>query len=115
LPFPDAHFDLVTASLVFSSILADGAAQVLLGEMLRATARGGVTAIYDFRIKKPWNHSVRAVSTKRLERWGAAPDGYRIAGPLLPALPFILRLPSPLKAFALRYLPRTHGLWIWRG
>ena len=114
LPFADDAFDLCSASLVLSSIKDQTIRVDLLREMARVTAPGGAVVVYDFRVRKPWNRNVAAVTTRELTRAWRAPDRVIRAGPLLPALRLALRLPPRLARIAIRPLPRTHRLWVWR-
>jgi ubiquinone/menaquinone biosynthesis C-methylase UbiE len=115
VPFDDASMDVVTASLVLSSIL-DPAAQIgLLREMRRVLKPSGVLAIYDFRIRKPWNRRVVPVRDELLSD-ALGPPSHRYAlAPLLPILDLALKLPSSARARFLSRLPRTHSLWVWNG
>lgn len=114
IPFPDASFDVVLASLVFSSILDGRARARLFAEMRRVAAPGGIVALYDFRIRKPSNPNVVAMTRIRIAELGVKPALTVGLTPLLPVLPLVLRLPGPLKSVALRGLPRTHAISIWR-
>jgi SAM-dependent methyltransferase len=113
IPFPDGSFDLVTASLVLSSIRDRGGRRELLAEMWRVTRAGGLLAIYDFRVRKPWNRNVVALRGRELAATLRPPSAeYRLA-PLLPLLDLALKLPATPRAALLALLPRTHRLWIW--
>ena len=113
IPFADGAFDLVTASLVLSSIRDRAGRGGLLREMHRVARDGGMVAIYDFRVRKPWNRNVVAMSGSELASTLGPPDGaYRLA-PFLPLLDLALRLPQWLQASVIRLLPRTHCLWVW--
>ncbi len=113
IPFPDGSFDLVTASLVLSSIRDRAGRAALVAEMWRVTRPGGMLAIYDFRWRKPWNRNVLAVSGSELAAALRPPNGeYRLA-PFLPLLDAALKLPGPLSAGLVGGLPRTHRLWAW--
>lgn len=113
LPFPDGSFDLVTASLVVSTIRNRADRHRLATEMARVTRAGGLLAIYDFRIRKPWNRNVIAVSGSELaEALGPPGATYRLA-PFLPLLDLAFKLPRGLREPAMRLLPRTHRLWVW--
>jgi SAM-dependent methyltransferase len=114
LPFDDGAFELASASMVLSSIVDESARAHLFGEMLRVTSAGGLVAIYDFRVRKPWNSSVVAMNRARVAALGRLPDAVWPAAPFLPMLPAVLRLPSVLRKPALRALPRTHVLYLWR-
>lgn len=113
IPFADASFDVVTATLVLSSVLDRARRRELLREMRRVTRPGGVIAIYDFRIRKPWNPNVTAISGRELaETLGTPTSEHRLA-PLLPALDLALKLPPALGEIVIAVLPRTHRLWTW--
>ena len=113
IPFPDSSFDLVTASLVLSSIRDPEGRRRMLNEMRRVARPGGLLAIYDFRIRKPWNRNVVAMSGLELAITLGPPRAeYRLA-PFLPLLDLALRLPAPLRGAAVGVLPRTHRLWVW--
>lgn len=114
LPFADDAFDLVTASLVFSTVLDPVGRARLAAEMRRVTAPGGLIAIYDFRIRKPWNPHVRAVADRDLTAILGTPWKRHAVSPFLPLLDVALRLPSPLARALVRALPRTHRIWVWR-
>lgn len=114
LPFASERFHLTTASLVLSTILDPGRRRLLFSEMIRVTAPGGVVAIYDFRVRKPTNRAVTAITRSRAARMGRNPDQVQLAAPFLPALPLVLRLPRALRRGLLRLLPRTHVMYLWR-
>jgi ubiquinone/menaquinone biosynthesis C-methylase UbiE len=114
LPFSSAAYDVCTASLVLSTIRSGQDRRRLLKEMARVTRSGGLVMVYDFVISKPWNRNVSAVTTRHLTESWRRPDEIRRAAPLLPALDVALRLPRTLRRPAIRMLPRTHRLWIWR-
>jgi len=65
-PFPDAKFDLVCASTVFSSILCDEMSARLAAEMTRVLKPAGVIVWYDLRYPNPWNRHVRAMTLNRI-------------------------------------------------
>lgn len=114
LPFDQGAFQVVSASMVLSSIVDDGARALLFAEMLRVTSPGGLVAVYDFRVRKPGNRSVVAMSRRRIAAFGHPPDAALPAGPFLPILPAVLNLPRVARGPALRLLPRTHVLYVWR-
>lgn len=114
IPFPDSSMHVVMASLVISSILDEAGRVQLLEEMLRITRPRGVIAVYDFRVRKPWNRSVRPLRPSWLASQLGAPSIEVRMGPLLPILDLALRLPGWSRAPLIRALPRTHSLWIWR-
>lgn len=113
IPFADASFDVVTATLVLSSVLDRARRRDLLREMWRVARPGGLLAIYDFRVRKPWNANVTAISGRELsDVLGPVTWEHRLA-PLLPALDLALKLPPAAGEAVIRVLPRTHRLWIW--
>ena len=60
LPYPDGSFDVVTANVVFSSILDDEVARAVAREMTRVVTAHGAILFYDTRYPSPWNPNVRA-------------------------------------------------------
>lgn len=114
IPFADAAFDLVTASLVLSSVIDPDARLTLAHEMRRVTRSGGLIAIYDFCIRKPWNHDVRPVGDAELQSALGPPWRGEAVSPFLPALDVALGLPPALARVLVSLLPRTHRLWLWR-
>ena len=113
LPWADHAFDLAWASMTFSSVTDAARRRQLFTEMWRVTRPGGLVAMYDFRIRKPTNSDVVAMTQRRIDALGAPPSRRKSVTPFLPALPLILRLPGPMSAGLLRVLPRTHAIWIW--
>jgi SAM-dependent methyltransferase len=59
---PDASYDLVIQSTVFSSILDDGRRRRTAAEMRRVLRPGGLILWYDFHVDNPRNPDVRSVS-----------------------------------------------------
>lgn len=114
IPYPDHSVDVVTASLVLSSIVDAAGRRALLAEMRRVAGPTGLIAIYDFRVRKPWNRNVVAISRRELAAALGAPSEEHRLGPFLPLLDVALKLPPPLRGAAIKLLPRTHRLWIWR-
>lgn len=114
LPFESGAFHVVSASLVLSTIGDPELRRQLFSEMVRVTAPGGVVVVHEFRIRKPTNRQVTAISQKRARALGLAPDETWTAGPLLPVLSLVLRLPAGLRRLALAALPRTHATYVWR-
>lgn len=66
LPYPDGRFDYVILSVVFSSILDDGVASRVAGEVSRVLSSGGAIVWYDMRYPNPFNRHVRAISRANL-------------------------------------------------
>ena len=114
VPFPENGFDVVTASLVFSTVVASDGRRRLAAEMRRVADKGGVIAIYDFRISKPWNPNVRPVRDRDLTSVLGPPWRRLKVGPFLPVLDLALRLPASTAQPIVRMLPRTHRIWMWR-
>jgi ubiquinone/menaquinone biosynthesis C-methylase UbiE len=115
LPFDSNQFALTTASLVFSLIKSAEDRAQLFREMSRVTEPGGAVAIYDFRVRKPTNREVVALTAPRVRALsGSHPDAVWSAGPFLPLLPLALAMPPPVGTLLLRALPRTHALYAWR-
>ena len=113
-PFPDDSFDLVSASLVLSTIRDRSGRAALLAEMSRVTRAGGLLAIYDFRVRKPWNRNVVAMSGSELAAALGPPNSEFRLGPFLPLLDPALKLPGGLRGPTIGLLPRTHRLWVWK-
>ena len=113
IPFPDGSFDLVTATLVLSSIRDRAGRRRLLAEMWRVTRAGGLLAVYDFRVRKPWNSNVAAITRAELASTIGSPHAEYPLAPFLPLLDVALRLPGAFRAAVVRLLPRTHRLWTW--
>lgn len=66
LPLPDASFDIVYQSTVFSSILDDGLQVALAGKMWHLARSGGGVLWYDFTFNNPNNPDVRGVTVRRI-------------------------------------------------
>jgi SAM-dependent methyltransferase len=104
---PDASYDLVIQSTVFSSILDDGRRRRTAAEMRRVLRPDGLILWYDFHVNNPRNADVRAVSrdeivalfpgcTIRMQRITLAPPLARAIAPysrvlceLLSVFPFL--------------------------
>ncbi|WP_370679870.1 class I SAM-dependent methyltransferase [Comamonas sp. GB3 AK4-5] len=66
LPLPDASFDMVYQSTVFSSILDDDLQQALAQKMWSLVRPGGGVLWYDFTFNNPRNPDVRGVTVSRI-------------------------------------------------
>ncbi len=66
LPWPDASFDIVFQSTVFTSILDDAIQAAVAREMLRVLRQDGSILWYDFRYPSPNNPHVRPVGARRI-------------------------------------------------
>ena len=75
LPWPDASFDIVLQSTVFSSILDAAMRTDVAREMARVLAPGGVILWNDFFVDNPRNRAVRGVRRRDI---GALFPGFRI-------------------------------------
>ncbi len=63
LPYPDRSFDLVTLSVVFSSILNKSLRQSIADEVWRVRKAGGLILCYDFAYSNPRNPAVQGIPT----------------------------------------------------
>ncbi|HKB17745.1 MAG TPA: class I SAM-dependent methyltransferase [Candidatus Dormibacteraeota bacterium] len=86
LPFPDSSFDLVVACTLFSSILDEGMAASVAGEIQRVMRPGGGLLWYDFRYDSPSNPNVRGVGARRVRSLFPNLTGELIGLTLLPPL-----------------------------
>src|SRR5206468_12139162 len=68
LPWPDAHFDVISQFVVFTSILDWSLKQQIAAEMLRVLKPSGVILWYDFRMNNPRNAQVRGIGRAEVER-----------------------------------------------
>ena len=115
LDLPDAGFDLVLQSTVFSSILDDAFQQRLAAAMWRWLRPGGAVLWYDFTVDNPRNRDVRGVPMARI---AALFPGGRIEARRLTLAPPLARRVVKLHPAAWRLLNalpllRTHVLaWI---
>jgi ubiquinone/menaquinone biosynthesis C-methylase UbiE len=68
LPFPDASFDLVLQSTVFTSILDPDLKCRAAQEMMRVLTHDGIILWYDYHVNNPWNPDVRGVKRSEITR-----------------------------------------------
>jgi ubiquinone/menaquinone biosynthesis C-methylase UbiE len=66
LALPDASFDLVFQSTVFTSILDSRTKQQIAAEMLRVVRSDGLIVWYDYHVNNPWNPDVRGVKKREI-------------------------------------------------
>lgn len=66
LTYPDAMFDIVLQSMLFTSLLDHAVRQQAAQEMLRVLAPGGAILWYDFFLNNPWNPDVRRVGRREI-------------------------------------------------
>ena len=116
LPYPDASFDLVLQSTVFTSILDDGVRRRVAAEMLRVLRPGGRVIWYDFRVNNPRNPDVRRVGAAEIRALFPGCEirlrSVTLAPPLLRRLAGV----SWLLCHVLSWIPllRTHYLGLLR-
>jgi SAM-dependent methyltransferase len=112
LPFPDATFDVVLQSLVFTSILDGAVRRQVAAEMRRVVRPAGVILWYDYHVNNPANRDVRAVNGRELAQLFGGCDIDRRRVTLAPPL---ARFAAPRSLAAYRLLAavpllRTHYL-----
>jgi ubiquinone/menaquinone biosynthesis C-methylase UbiE len=103
LTFPEASFDLVLQSTVFTSILVPEMKQRIAAEMLRVLKPGGVALWYDFLVDNPRNPDVRGVRRSEIRK-------------LFPGCQIHLRritLAPPIGRLVGRYSPFMYMLLSW--
>lgn len=66
--FPDAAFDLVLQSTIFSSVLNPNLRQLIASEMLRVVKADGIILWYDFYMNNPWNPDVQGMKKREIFR-----------------------------------------------
>src|SRR5215510_9472751 len=66
LAFPDATFDLVVQSTVFTSVLDTSMKQQMASEMLRVVKDDGFLLWYDYHVNNPWNSDVRGIKRQEI-------------------------------------------------
>ncbi len=97
----DGRFDVVFASLVFTSILSDDLQAEVAREMMRVVKSGGLILWYDFLYDNPRNPDVRGVPVARIRNLF---PGTEIMLRRTTLAPPIARLAAPLGATAYRLL-----------
>jgi SAM-dependent methyltransferase len=112
IPYRDASFDLVLCFTLFTSILDDGVAHRVAGELRRVLRPGGALVWYDFRVGNPWNPHVRGMSRRRIRAlfpgWAST---LRLVT-LLPPLARRLHALTPVLYPALAALPPLRTHWV---
>jgi|RhiMetStandDraft_8_1073273.scaffolds.fasta_scaffold10061_2 ubiquinone/menaquinone biosynthesis C-methylase UbiE len=68
LAYPDATFDLVVQSTVFTSVLDTSMKQQIASEMLRVVKDDGHILWYDYHANNPWNPDVRGVKRREISQ-----------------------------------------------
>jgi ubiquinone/menaquinone biosynthesis C-methylase UbiE len=104
LDFPEASFDLVLQSTVFTSILDREMRQRIAAEMLRVLKSGGFALWYDFFVDNPRNRDVRGVRRSEIRKLF---PGCQIHLRRITLAPPIGRLVGPYSAFAYMLLSRS--------
>jgi len=116
LPYPDRSFDLVTLSVVFSSILNKSLRQSIADEVWRARKPDGLILCYDFAYSNPRNPAVEGISRQRMQylfkREGAHFDFRRVT--LAPPISRLIAPRARWLASALEHLKifNTHLICI---
>ncbi len=102
LPYPNASFDLVVCSTVFSSILNEPLCRKIADEMWRVCKPGGLILFHDYTYSNPRNPAVRGITRQHIQqlfkRPGASFDFQRMT-----LAPPISRLVAP-RAYWLAYI-----------
>lgn len=117
LDLPDASFDIVLQSTVFTSILDDGFQERLASRMWSLVRPGGGILWYDFTWNNPRNPDVRGVPRRRIRQlfpesksrfWAVtlAPPIGRRACRILPALYPVLNALPILRTHLLGWIPK---------
>ena len=86
--FPDASFDIIVVSTLFSSIPDRSLALKIASEVNRVLAPGGVVIWYDFRYNSPKNPNVRGIQVREIQ--GLFPD-FNLHWQLITLLPPLAR------------------------
>jgi ubiquinone/menaquinone biosynthesis C-methylase UbiE len=97
LAFPDATFDLVVQSTVFTSVLDALMKQQIASEMLRVVKDNGCILWYDYHVSNPWNPDVRGVKRREIAQLF---PGCRMQLQRLTLAPPLVRLLAPYSWFA---------------
>ena len=109
LPFPDASFDLVWQSTVFSSIIDPKLQNILAAEMRRVLKPSGAIFWYDMRVTNPKNHDLVPLT---MDRVAELFPGYDLILRPHTLLPFLARPLAPYSRILcelLELLPPLRG------
>jgi len=115
IPFADQSMDLVTANVVFSSILDAEARSSLADEMKRVVKTGSLILIYDFRISDPRNPDTIGINQDEIRRLFPKMLCHRQSLILAPPICRRVARLSPLLAYGMeRCFPfmRTHAVYV---
>lgn len=93
LPFPDGHFDIITANLVMFSIFDFDMLRRFADECVRVCKPGGLTIVYELSIQPPYNKDVMIITRRKMKRIF---KGQRVRIKSLTLNPLIARLVVPL-------------------
>lgn len=115
LPWPDATFDLVIASMLFTAIPDQRGRRRAASEISRVLASGGALLWYDIAVNNPWNRTYRRVTrtelrglfpglTARIRSVNLAPPVARLVAPRSWTLAVLLEAVSPVRPFLLAVL-----------
>jgi ubiquinone/menaquinone biosynthesis C-methylase UbiE len=92
LAFPDATFDLVVQSTVFTSVLDARMKQQMASEMLRVVKDDGFILWYDYHVNNPWNPDTRGIKKREILQLF---PGCRIKLQRITLVPPLVRLLAP--------------------
>jgi len=92
LALPDATFDLVVQSTVFTSVLDVLMKQQIASEMLRVVKDDGFILWYDYHVNNPWNPDVRGVKRREISQLF---PGCRLQLQRITLVPPLVRLLAP--------------------
>jgi ubiquinone/menaquinone biosynthesis C-methylase UbiE len=107
LAFPDATFDLIVQSTVFTSVLDTSMQQQMASEMLRVMKEDGCILWYDYHVNNPWNPDVRGVKRREIARLF---PGCRMTLQRLTLVPPLVRLLAPYSWLACSMLGKIPWL-----
>jgi len=68
LTFPNASFDIVLQSTVFTSVLDNAVKHRIASELLRVLKTKGLILWYDYHVDNPWNPDVRGIKKREIHR-----------------------------------------------
>jgi SAM-dependent methyltransferase len=103
LAFPDATFDLVFQTTVFTSILDFDMKQRIAAEMIRVVKKQGAILWYDYHVNNPWNPDVRGIKKREIHE--LFPD-CRIQLRRITLAPPLFRLLAPYSWLATYFLSK---------
>lgn len=109
LPFPDATFDIVWQSTVFSSILDPAIQTRLAQEMRRVLKPDGILFWYDMRVTNPRNRNLVPLTLERVEDLFPDCDLHLRSHTLLPFLARPLAPISRMLCELLELIPVLRG------